>query len=329
VRERGPWDLVLTVFAEPHWLMHLLWHTLDAAHPAHRPESAGGGAEAFRRVTAEIDAFIGEAGARCPGADIVVFSLSGMGANHSGWHLLGEVLGRLGMGPGPPGTAARLSPVRRWGPDAIRRIEALAPPGLIERLQRAVPARLWDRVTRRLIWGGAGWAGARAFWLPNDFSGAVRINLAGREPRGIVEPGAGRQALVAELAAALLELENEGTGGPAVRGVVDLHEGEAGERTRDLPDLLVLWPGDAPLERVRSPRLGEIRARSPERRTGGHRPLGFLAAAGPRINAGARAPAPVRIVDLAPTFLGLLGLPPPADGDGRRQDWLSAGVPGS
>jgi hypothetical protein len=131
---------------------------------------------------------------------------------------------------------------------------------------------------------------------------------------------------VEEIRAALLGLESADTGRPAVREVIDVRSAFSGERIDDLPDLIVLWPGDAPLDRVRSPRLGEIRAPSPERRTGGHRPLGFLAAAGPRIRPGARGPAPAHIVDLGPTILALLALPADPAADGRSLEWLAEPV---
>lgn len=311
---RGPHSLFLTVFAEPHWAMHLLWDTIDPGHPRHEPDRAARYAGTFREILAEIDAFIGEARALRPEADLVVFSLSGMGPNHSGCHLLPEALARLGMAGSVGGGAASRPP-------PLRRLEAAVPAGLLDRAKEAVPARLWDRWTRRLLYRGAGWAGSRAFCLPNDASGAVRVNLAGREPAGKVAAGAEYEAVCAEIERALRELVDVATGRPAVREVVRTREAFGGERLDDLPDLLVLWPGDLPLQAVHSPRLGEIRLPSPERRTGGHRSTGFLAAAGPGIAAGARAPAPVRVVDLGATFLRLLDLPPP-DGDGRVPAWL-------
>jgi predicted AlkP superfamily phosphohydrolase/phosphomutase len=54
----------------------------------------------------------------------------------------------------------------------------------------------------------------------------------------------------------------------------------------------------------------------PERRTGAHRPWGFLAASGPRIGKGL-ALKPVHLMDLAPTILHLTGVEIPARYDGR------------
>ena len=53
-------------------------------------------------------------------------------------------------------------------------------------------------------------------------TGAIRINLKGREPEGLVEPGAEYEALRQEIADALIALENPETGKSAVRWVVAL-----------------------------------------------------------------------------------------------------------
>jgi predicted AlkP superfamily phosphohydrolase/phosphomutase len=329
ILEREPYDLFLTVFAETHWAMHLLWDMIDPQHPDHNPQLARRHAISFREICSTIDAFIGEAWGRRPDSALVVFSLSGMGANYSGWHVLPEVLTRLELGPAGKGTApgVQWSPLRRWGPWTMRAIENLASPRLIETAKAVVPGRLWDRWTRRLIFAGSGWRDSRAFWLPNDYSGAIRINLKGREPNGVVAPGAEYDSLCRDLADAMLELVNIDTGRPAVAEVLRTREALPGECVDDLPDLLVVWASDTPIRGVRSPKVGEIRCVSPERRTGAHRRDGFLAATGGGFAAGARCEG-ARIVDLAPTLLRLLDVEPPGDWDGRVLASLLSPNPG-
>ena len=83
-----------------------------------------------------------------------------------------------------------------------------------------------------------------------------------------------------------------------------------------LPDLLVLWTSESLVTGVRSPRIGTIHLEFPERRTGAHRPFGFLVASGPHIR---KAPAmrPVHLLDLAPTILSLMDVNIPDHYDGR------------
>jgi hypothetical protein len=100
----------------------------------------------------------------------------------------------------------------------------------------------------RLVLGP--WCRARAFAVPsNNMTGAIRINLRGREPEGVVEPGAEYEAFRREIAAALTVLENPETGRPAVRWVARVEELYEGPRLRDMPDLFVEWDHGA-----RSPR---------------------------------------------------------------------------
>ena len=318
ILEKERFDLFLTIFAEPHWAMHLLWDMLDQQHPEHSPERARRYAETFHEIFAAIDAFIGKAWAERPESGLVVFSLSGMGANFSGWHVLPEVLARLGLGPamGRKQARAHWSPMRQWGPWTMRALENLASPRLIEAAKAAIPARIWDRWTRRLIFAASGWRDSRAFWLPNDYTGAIRINLQGREPNGRVAPGGEYDSVCRDISEALLELINIDTGQPAVHEVIRTHDALPGEHVNDLPDLLVVWASDAPIRGVRSPRVGDVGCVSPERRTGAHRRDGFFAATGARFVPGARCEG-AHIVDVAPTFLHLLDVKPPEDWDGR------------
>ena len=309
-----PFDFFLTVFAETHWAMHPLWHLLDAAHPQHDPGLAARHGGIMRDILSIIDTLIGELRAARPDATMLVFALSGMGPNHSGSHLLPEILDRLGLGPISGSRHNDHAPPVGWGSKFVAGIRGFVPIALISKVKRLVPRPLWDRATRRLLYAGAGWSDSRAFCLPNDFSGAIRINLIGREPAGTVAPGAAHLELLELIEHALRELTVASTGEPVVREVVRL-DAAAGAPT-GLPDLLVQWSGEFPVETVCSPRLGEIHRTSPEQRTGGHCNQGLLIAAGPQIAARGVVTSG-HIIDLGPTIATLAGLSPSTDFDGR------------
>lgn len=320
--EQGPFDHFLSVFAETHWAMHLLWHLLDDAHPDHDPALAARYAGTLREILEVIDGLIGDLRSRAPEADMFVFSLSGMGPNYSGWHLLGPVLERLAVGPeGDGGGPRSWLPMRRWDAWTVRALKDLTSPRVLDTAKRLVPVRLWDAWTRRIIHAGNRWRESRAFWLPNDYTGAIRLNLAGREPRGKVAPGAEADDLCREITDALLGLVDVDSGRPIVREVIRTRDIFAGEHLDALPDLLVVWASEAPVRGVRSAALGDIFGVSPEERPGAHRSEGFLAAAGPRI-APAGHCARAHIVDLAPTFLRLAGVDGTGDLDGRMIEAL-------
>jgi len=311
VFDKGPHDFFMTVFSEPHWAMHLLWHLLDETHPCWSQERLRGYADIFRKLFGIIDRTIGELREVRPKSDLLVFSLSGMGPNYSGWHILPEVLTRIGMGSQfkRKGFVSALSPIRRWGPWKTRAIERIITPRIIEAAKTFVPARFWDRWTRRMLHANSGWRNSGAFCVPNDYSGAIRINLEGREPNGTVKPGDEYQFVCDEISQALLELKHVETGRPVVQEVIQTHRIYVGDHLATLPDLLVLWTNESLVSGVSSPRVGEIRQKFPDRRTGSHRPWGFFAAAGPRIRSGVHLES-VHLLDLAPTILSLLGVPP-------------------
>jgi hypothetical protein len=72
---------------------------------------------------------------------------------------------------------------------------------------------------------------------------------------------------------------NPTTGGPAVSELVKVADHYAGEQLDELPDLLVKWTGDAPIDALTSARVGTVSGRLPDLRTGSHATYGFLLAA--------------------------------------------------
>ena len=63
-----------------------------------------------------------------------------------------------------------------------------------------------NRVAIERFGSASDWSRTRAFSIPDSFVGMIRVNLAGREPAGIVEPGAEYEETVAELENDLLAL---------------------------------------------------------------------------------------------------------------------------
>lgn len=158
------------------------------------------------------------------------------------------------------------------------------------------------------------WTRTRAFALGHI--GQIYINLAGRQPGGIVAPGAEYEKLRDELRAELLRLKHPQTNDPLIARVLNREEIYHGELLDNTPDLLLL-PADFKYvafgesefasNKIVGPTLGH---------TGHHRLEGIGALAGPHIQPGAQLQNP-SLIDLAPTILYALGLPIPPDMDGR------------
>jgi predicted AlkP superfamily phosphohydrolase/phosphomutase len=141
----------------------------------------------------------------------------------------------------------------------------------------------------------------------NAVSGAIRVNLVGREPQGKVRPGPGFDAFCAELVHDLQAILNLDTGTPLVREVLYTRDLYRGEHAGHLPDLFVEWDHRYPVASLWSPRVGVIHQPWKGCRTGDHRPEGLLLARGPGVTPG-RLGRVVQVMDLAPTITELLGV---------------------
>jgi predicted AlkP superfamily phosphohydrolase/phosphomutase len=322
--KQGPWDMLLGVFGESHWADHVMYQVLDPSHPDHNPEYTEETDGLFLRLYQAHDTAIGKLLAEAPGATVVVFAGSGMRPTYSGNHLLPAVLKRLGLGPesetlneepdSSSDTSETSEDAKEWAFYRIRWLQDAIPGPVVTAARQLVPNRLWEKLTRRIAFAGSGWSESQAFALINDFSGNIRINLQGREPSGIVA-AEDYDTVCDELALQLLELVNVETGKRAVERVIKVREEYEGDRIDALPDLAVVWSAEAPINGLRSSRIGTVRGVNPERRPGGHHPDAFVILSGPGVEEG-RVLEGAHLLDLAPTLFRLMDVPIPSDFDG-------------
>jgi predicted AlkP superfamily phosphohydrolase/phosphomutase len=312
-----PWDLFLVVFGETHAAAHYCW-------PIACPHTAGRNADDddvfLRRVYEAVDQAIAEVLADI-GEDVTVFIVSGdgVGPNYSGWHLLPEVLQRLGFTVTPgrvPATDVAPPRQEHRRADLLKTIRDLVPSDFRQTISRYLPTQWRDYFMLRWATAGIDWSRTRAFCLPTDLEGCIRINVAGREPAGIVRPGEEYTRVCQELTAALRQLINPTTGRPAVRDVIQTDDVLSGERRHYLPDLIVRWADEAAITAVHAAALGTVAAPSPDARTGTHCPPGFVIAQGPWVPRG-QVLEGGHVVDFAPTILAQFGLSCPPHMDGR------------
>ncbi len=279
---RGGWDLFLVVFKESHCVQHHFWHLLDESHPAHDPHLIERLGNPILRVFHELDRAIGalieQSG---PDTKGIVFSDLGMTANYTADHLLDEALLRM-------------------EPDFPAMLRGLYRDGV--RIEEKMRSRLLPQSERSFLRGMR-----RAYQVDhNEISGAIRINLAGREPSGRVLPGAERDALCKELAADLMELVDPDSGERAVDRVVVTDDAFPGERRDHLPDLFAVWRRDRPITGLASSKIGEVRVNTPEYRPGNHIENGFFVSFGCGEDTSHRA-TEASIQDIGPTIAALLG----------------------
>jgi predicted AlkP superfamily phosphohydrolase/phosphomutase len=254
---RHRYDLAWVEFSAGHMAGHHFW---DLAHLVDRHLDERRRVELETTVAetyAAIDTAMGVVVSALPsGADILVFSEVGMAANHSRTDLLPEMLARVLTGARTDAAAGTAAGRMLW------RIRAAVPARGRLAVTRALPNVVALELAGRFFMHGVDWSRTRAFALPADHDGYVRLNLRGREREGIVDP-AESDALVDEIREGLGSFtDHDGT--PCVAGV-DRVEDLVGRGTRSgqLPDLIVRWAATPvlSLQGVTSPRFGDVRRR--------------------------------------------------------------------
>ena len=310
---RQPWDLFVTCLDETHPAAHYCWippadGTLEP--PADQPH--------LRTVYAALDRCIATIlEAAGPGTTVLLVSGDAIGPNRAGWHLLPEVLARLGhlasadLAEREP--AAEAKPA--VGLDPVKIVRDLLPKDFRKRLAGLLPRGLRDKLAQRVDTAAIDWNRTRAYCLITDLEGCIRVNLRGREPLGIVEP-ADYGALLDRLEAELRALVDPASGRPVVARILRADRELAGPRSPWLPDLVVHWAREGAIRAVESPAIGRVEGVSPDPRPGTHAGPGFAVLAGPGIAAGTLGEE-ARLVDVAPTVLSALGVEPPAGLEGR------------
>jgi predicted AlkP superfamily phosphohydrolase/phosphomutase len=146
--------------------------------------------------------------------------------------------------------------------------------------------------------------------------GQVFLNLKGREPEGIVEPGAEAESVKQRVTEALHSLRHPETGQPLVDRVVPGDQVVSGPHARRGPDLHIVMDGYRTIAFPLFATDSKIVTRQIRGDSGCHRKHGIFIARGPEVEAGKQVDD-ARIQDLAPTILHLMGLPVLDDMDGR------------
>jgi len=244
-----PWDLFVIGFKEAHCASHAFWD-FEADHPAHNQARAARLAHPVMTVLEDLDAAVGKlVAAAGEKADVLVFSTSEFQPNGGLNHLMPEVAARLN---------ARLAK-DRWG--------------LLTALARHMP-----------LPGAPAW---RCEILPyNENCIALRVNQgrkAGFAPAAASPPA----ALMSFLVAALEGLRDADSGEAVFSAISQPSSQCAGERRRDLPDLLAICVSGRFPQAIVSPMLGRIAAVPAAYRPGNHVAGGVIIAAGARATAGA------------------------------------------
>jgi predicted AlkP superfamily phosphohydrolase/phosphomutase len=301
--EQGPFDLVIVVFGDPHAAGHRFWkYGLDVG-----PERRGRRLERavyaiFRALDRELGSFL----ERLPEANVLLVSNHGIRDGYPTGELVDAFCHRLGYMVGK-------EPARRPA-GRIARHWRVMPDGWRAGLGRWLPSRWANWLEAHRHGGGTDWSRTIAFPIRSHYTGLLRVNLKGREPLGVVEPGQEYESVLARLEGDLRALVDESSREPVVESVTRATDLFGGGPPSRLPDLFVEWRADRDfLGRVLHPRVKLTQRRYGSPRGNHHSRVGQVIAAGPSISARGRV-GDLSPLDFVPLFLLLMGEPVPAGG---------------
>ncbi len=296
--EREEWDLFVAIFTETDRLQHRYWQYLDPAlawSHGHEKEPVRRRVVAlYERLDGYLAKLVEAAGDRYR---IVVVSDHGFGPAARRRVNMQVLAGAVGLGGAPP-ASSRLAKLGITKKRIYKYAGWLVPEGRLRNAERAARDRALRDVKGKLV-------------KLHDYIGGVWIHP---ESRGGPVPDADVPKLRAEIAKRLLATVDQRAGISFVTRAVPREEIFTGDRVASAPDIIFFVDDQYGLDTA--PREPALVYEFEPPNTGTHRADGILLLAGPGLAPGAPA-EPLRMEDVAPTILHLLGLAVPNAMDGR------------
>jgi predicted AlkP superfamily phosphohydrolase/phosphomutase len=326
---RETWDVALYVVRGTDEVAHHYWKHMDAGHPAHDPARDGPWRDALLDYYRLCDRLLGEliemAG---PETAVLVVSDHGTGPLYRDVYL-NEWLRQAGYLATRAARPAGRRLLARAGLTRARVAGALRAVGL-GRAARALKERLGERVAwlprDRVaeLEEAVDWGRSRAYSF--GYHGQIYLNVRGREPEGVVAPGAEYLALRAEIMEGLARLVDPADGRPVVSDLFTREELYTGPYVDEAPDIVVIMRDLAYITRHGyefGAEAGAIFTPPHEGQSGSHRLDGLLIAAGPGLARHRAEQATLSLMDVMPTVLHIIGAAVPSGLDGKiALDWL-------
>ncbi len=312
--EHDPCDVSLFVFMQSDHAQHKFWRYLDPAFPGYDEDHDHQFQEAIFLVFQALDGVLGRLRERMPENTVfILLSDHGAGPMHGVMHvnrwLMHEGLLHLRR---TPATLAKYFLART---DIILKMYRL-----ISRLGLGNVAKLASKQSREKVLSSfltlddVDWSRTKAYGRGSY--GQIYVNLKGREPRGIVEPGQEYEDTIQDILIRLRSLRHPETGEPLITNPCRRAELFPEEHPAAADIFFSIqdyrYQASSKLAAAENSFLGP----SAYEDSGSHRLEGVLVMAGPGVKSGQELP-PSSVVDVLPTVLALADIPVPTWLDGK------------
>lgn len=284
-------DFFMVVFTAADRIQHSFWKFIDKDHPYYSNEFE----DAIFRIYKRIDEAVGRIIAPLDDStDIIVMSDHGMCSVHKTVNINRWLMENDYLHLKNETSASKLK-------DIFRRSK--------RRFFNTGEMILWDHFID--------WTRTRAFYVGSW--GNISINLKGRFPGGIVNPGDEYELLRNDIIKKIEQLCDSETGQPVLKSVLKREDIYTGNYVKDAPDLILIWNekynGLKPTqERLRGKGSTDI-IKISDTFCGDHSPNGIVIVKSLVVKRGSTIKA--KITDICPTILYMTGLPVPESMDGK------------
>jgi predicted AlkP superfamily phosphohydrolase/phosphomutase len=316
--DTNEWDLFFVMFHTPDLIKHMFWKFMDPTHRFY--PGPNGFQDCILDCYQEIDLILGQVLQRLDAAThLVILSDHGFNMTEKNVFLTNWLIQRGYLVLHRRKNLAFKHALFKAGIQRerlVKRLEAWR----LSWLPKLFPERLKNQVPRsrpsfKNIEDNIDWTRTRAYF-PSAGGLAVYLNVKGREPLGIVEPGAECETLRNEIIHGLKQLTDEETGRPVIKAIYKREEVYSGDCVDNAPDIVLLPEDGYFINEGLGKGIITYAAKGNIERSGNHHPDGIFVLHGQHIRPGVEIQG-AEIIDITPTILHLLGLPVQTYMDGK------------
>jgi predicted AlkP superfamily phosphohydrolase/phosphomutase len=324
--KRYDWDFFMVVYSHIDAMQHFFWKYMDETHPGYDAEKAKKYGDAILNIYQKLDSIVGDMlEVVDEDTTVIIMSDHGFGPLYKELHL-NKWLKDLGLL-----NVKRKEDTSWLSKSGVTREMAylfLVKLGL-NKITKMIPENLKKGMPSHYTPTSVDWSRTKAYSLATH--GMMYINLKGRNPEGIVEPGEEYEKLRDFIIQELYALKDPETGKKIVDKVFKSEELYFGGGANNAPDIFVLtdmtyhnigrlddylikpaWKLDA------SDLSGKFSLMNKQRSlgSGNHRMDGIFIMKGKTVKKNSIVEN-AQIIDIAPTVLHLMGVPVAEDMDGK------------